>query len=153
LANRTPAIGCVVDGCPPGMALAEADIQHISTAASPAPRATSPSAVNPTPWKSSRLTKQTTGTPIALLIRNEDQRSKDYGNIADTFRLATPTTPTRRNTASATRAAADAHRPPDRAHRRRRRHRQEVAGRKIRHHRARLHERARPGRHSLRVVG
>jgi chorismate synthase len=58
-----------------------------STAASRAPRATSPSVVNPTPWKFFLAsTKATTGTPVALLIRNEDQRSKDYGNIAETFR-------------------------------------------------------------------
>ena len=52
----------------------------------------------------------TTGTPIGLLIRNTDARSKDYSNIADTFRPATPTTPTGASSACAIRAAAGARR-------------------------------------------
>ena len=86
--SHGPAIGCVVDGCPPGMALAEPTSSPISTGASPAPRATSRSAASPTQWRSCPACSKasTTGTPIALLIRNEDERSKDYGNIADSFR-------------------------------------------------------------------
>ena len=86
--SHGPAIGCVIDGCPPGMALSEADIQ--------------PELDRRRPGTSRHVTQRnepdvveilsgvyeglTTGTPICLLIRNTDQRSKDYGNILDTFR-------------------------------------------------------------------
>src|SRR5690242_13955025 len=86
--SHGPALGAVIDGCPPGLALSEDDIQ---------------------PWLdkrrpgSSRFTTQrresdqveilsgvfegrTTGTPISLLIRNEDQRSKDYSDVAKAYR-------------------------------------------------------------------
>jgi chorismate synthase len=82
------AIGCVIDGCPPGLPLSEADIQ--------------PELDRRKPGTSRHVTQRqepdrveilsgvyqgvTTGTPIALLIRNEDQRSKDYGNISESFR-------------------------------------------------------------------
>jgi chorismate synthase len=82
------AIGCVIDGCPPGLPLSEADIQ--------------PELDRRKPGTSRHVTQRqepdrveilsgvyqgvTTGTPIALLIRNEDQRSKDYGNITESFR-------------------------------------------------------------------
>jgi chorismate synthase len=82
------AIGCVVDGCPPGLPLGEADIQ--------------PDLDRRRPGTSRHVTQRreedrveilsgvyqgvTTGTPIALLIRNEDQRSKDYDHIAEAFR-------------------------------------------------------------------
>lgn len=86
--SHGPAIGCVVDGCPPGLSLCEADIQHDLDRRKPG---------------SSRFTSQrresdevrilsgvfegkTTGTPIALLIENQDQRSKDYSKISDRFR-------------------------------------------------------------------
>ena len=86
--SHGPAIGCVIDGCPPGLALTEADIQ---------------SELDPRPPGTSRYVTQrqepdavqilsgvyqgvTTGTPIALLIQNTDQRSKDYGDILQTFR-------------------------------------------------------------------
>ncbi len=86
--SHGPAIGCVIDGCPPGLALSEADIQ--------------PELDRRRPGTSRHVTQRqeadaveilsgvheglTTGTPIALLIRNTDQRSKDYGNLLDTFR-------------------------------------------------------------------
>ena len=86
--SHGPAIGCVVDGCPPGMALSEADIQ--------------PDLDRRKPGTSRHVTQRreddlveilsgvyegkTTGTPIALLIRNVDQRSKDYAKIAGSFR-------------------------------------------------------------------
>jgi chorismate synthase len=86
--SHGPAIGCVIDGCPPGLALSEADIQ--------------PELDRRKPGTSRHVTQRqepdavqilsgvhegvTTGTPIALLIRNEDQRSKDYGNIVESFR-------------------------------------------------------------------
>jgi chorismate synthase len=86
--SHGPAIGCVVDGCPPGMELSEADIQieldrrrpgtsrHVTQRREP----------DTVEILSGVFEGRTTGTPIALLIRNEDQRSKDYGNIATTFR-------------------------------------------------------------------
>ena len=82
------AIGCVVDGCPPGMALSEADIQRELDRRRPGTsrhvtQRREPDAVE---ILSGTFEGRTTGTPIALLIRNEDQRSRDYANIADTFR-------------------------------------------------------------------
>src|SRR6478736_2139408 len=86
--SHGPAIGCVVDGCPPGMQLSEKDIQ--------------PELDRRKPGTSRHVTQRreddlveilsgvyegkTTGTPIALLIRNVDQRSKDYDKIAKSFR-------------------------------------------------------------------
>src|SRR6478672_927829 len=86
--SHGPAIGCVVDGCPPGLELSEADIQ--------------PDLDRRRPGTSRHVTQRkeedkveilsgvhegmTTGTPICLLIRNTDQRSKDYGEIAQSFR-------------------------------------------------------------------
>ncbi|MEO7057619.1 MAG: chorismate synthase [Caldimonas sp.] len=86
--SHGPAIGCIVDGCPPGLELSEADIQ--------------PELDRRRPGTSRHVTQRqeedkveilsgvfegfTTGTPIALLIRNTDQRSKDYANLLDTFR-------------------------------------------------------------------
>ncbi len=88
--SHGPALGCIVDGCPPGMALSEADLQADLDRRKPG---------------SSRYTTQrkegdqvkilsgvfeglTTGTPIGMLIENQDQKSKDYSNIKDLFRPA-----------------------------------------------------------------
>ncbi|MES2604858.1 MAG: chorismate synthase [Pseudomonadota bacterium] len=88
--SHGPALGCIVDGCPPGLPLTEADIQLDLDRRKPG---------------TSRFTTQrreddavrilsgvfegvTTGTPIGLLIENTDQKSKDYGNIKDLFRPA-----------------------------------------------------------------
>jgi chorismate synthase len=86
--SHGPAIGCVIDGCPPGLALAEADIQHDLDRRRPGTsrhvtQRNEPDAVE---ILSGVYEGQTTGTPICLLIRNTDQRSRDYGNILDTFR-------------------------------------------------------------------
>ncbi|HEX6705913.1 MAG TPA: chorismate synthase [Albitalea sp.] len=86
--SHGPAIGCVIDGCPPGMALSEADIQPELDRRRPGTsrhvtQRNEPDAVE---ILSGVYEGQTTGTPICLLIRNTDQRSKDYGNIAQTFR-------------------------------------------------------------------
>lgn len=86
--SHGPAIGCVVDGCPPGLAISEADIQAELDRRKPGTsrhvtQRREPDAVE---ILSGVFEGQTTGAPIALLIRNQDQRSKDYGNIADTFR-------------------------------------------------------------------
>ncbi len=82
------AIGCVVDGCPPGMELSEAYIQHDLDRRKPGTsrHVTQRREEDRVEILSGVFEGKTTGTPIALLIRNEDQRSKDYGNIAETFR-------------------------------------------------------------------
>ena len=86
--SHGPAIGCVIDGCPPGMALAEADIQFDLDRRKPGTsrHVTQRRESDTAEILSGVYEGRTTGTPIALLIRNEDQRSKDYGNIAETFR-------------------------------------------------------------------
>lgn len=86
--SHGPAIGCVVDGCPPGLALAEADIQHELDRRRPGTsrHVTQRREPDRVEILSGVFEGATTGTPIALLIRNEDARSKDYGNIARTFR-------------------------------------------------------------------
>lgn len=82
------AIGCVIDGCPPGMALSEADIQPDLDRRRPGTskfvtQRNEPDAVQ---ILSGVYQGRTTGTPICLLIQNTDQRSKDYGDILQTFR-------------------------------------------------------------------
>jgi chorismate synthase len=86
--SHGPAIGCVVDGCPPGLALTEADIQVDLDRRKPGTsrHVTQRRESDTVEILSGVFEGKTTGTPIALLIRNEDQRSKDYGNIAATFR-------------------------------------------------------------------
>ena len=86
--SHGPAIGCVIDGCPPGMPLTEADIQTDLDRRRPGTsrhvtQRNEPDAVE---ILSGVYEGKTTGTPIALLIRNTDQRSKDYSNIAESFR-------------------------------------------------------------------
>jgi chorismate synthase len=86
--SHGPAIGCVIDGCPPGLALSAADIQPELDRRKPGTsrHVTQRQESDTVEILSGVFDGKTTGTPIALLIRNEDQRSKDYGNIADTFR-------------------------------------------------------------------
>jgi chorismate synthase len=86
--SHGPAIGCVVDGCPPGMALTEADIQRELDRRKPGTsrHVTQRRETDTVEILSGVFEGRTTGTPIALLIRNVDQRSKDYANIAETFR-------------------------------------------------------------------
>jgi chorismate synthase len=86
--SHGPAIGCVIDGCPPGMDLSEADIEVELVRRRPGTskfvtQRNEPDAVE---ILSGVYEGKTTGTPIALLIRNTDQRSKDYGQILQTFR-------------------------------------------------------------------
>ena len=86
--SHGPAIGCVIDGCPPGMRLCEGDIQGDLDRRRPGTsrhvtQRNEPDAVE---ILSGVYEGLTTGTPICLLIRNTDQRSKDYGNLLDTFR-------------------------------------------------------------------
>ncbi|BBE51821.1 Chorismate synthase [Ferriphaselus amnicola] len=82
------AIGCIVDGCPPGMALSVADIQPDLDRRKPGTsrHVTQRRESDTVEILSGVFEGKTTGTPIALLIRNEDQRSKDYGTIAESFR-------------------------------------------------------------------
>jgi chorismate synthase len=86
--SHGPAIGCVVDGCPPGMPLEAADIQHDLDRRKPGTSryVTQRRESDTVEILSGVFEGRTTGTPIALLIRNEDARSKDYANIAETFR-------------------------------------------------------------------
>ncbi|GHT82743.1 chorismate synthase [Betaproteobacteria bacterium] len=86
--SHGPAIGCVVDGCPPGLALGAADIQADLDRRKPGTsrHVTQRREPDEVEILSGVFEGLTTGTPIALLIRNQDQRSRDYGNIADTFR-------------------------------------------------------------------
>jgi chorismate synthase len=86
--SHGPAIGCVVDGCPPGLALCEADIQAELDRRKPGTsrHVTQRREPDSVEILSGVFEGLTTGAPIALLIRNQDQRSKDYGNIAETFR-------------------------------------------------------------------
>ena len=86
--SHGPAIGCVVDGCPPGLAISEADIQVQLDRRKPGTsrHVTQRREPDSVEILSGVFEGRTTGAPIALLIRNQDQRSKDYGNIAETFR-------------------------------------------------------------------
>ncbi len=91
--SHGPAIGCVVDGCPPGLPLTVADIQAFLDKRRPGQsrfttQRQEPDAVEILSgvFNDAAGAQVTTGTPIALLIRNVDQRSKDYGDIAAKFR-------------------------------------------------------------------
>ncbi|PTR05459.1 chorismate synthase [Nitrosospira sp. Nsp5] len=86
--SHGPAIGCVVDGCPPGMELSTEDIQRDLDRRKPGTsrHVTQRRESDTVEILSGVFEGKTTGTPIALLIRNEDQRSKDYGKIMDSFR-------------------------------------------------------------------
>jgi chorismate synthase len=86
--SHGPGIGCVVDGCPPGMSLSAEDIQIDLDRRKPGTsrHVTQRRESDTVEILSGVFEGKTTGTPIALLIRNEDQRSKDYGEIATTFR-------------------------------------------------------------------
>jgi chorismate synthase len=86
--SHGPAIGCVIDGCPPGLALSPADIQPELDRRRPGTsrHVTQRNEADAVEILSGVFEGLTTGTPIALLIRNTDQRSKDYANLLDTFR-------------------------------------------------------------------
>ncbi len=86
--SHGPALLCIVDGCPPGMALSEADMQHDLDRRKPGKsrHVTQRKESDTVKIMSGVFEGVTTGTPIGLLIENEDQKSKDYGNIKDMFR-------------------------------------------------------------------
>ena len=86
--SHGPAIGCVVDGCPPGLELSEADLQHDLDRRRPGTsrHTTQRREADQVQILSGVFEGRTTGTPIGLLIHNTDQRSKDYSEIMDRFR-------------------------------------------------------------------
>lgn len=86
--SHGPALGATVDGCPPGIPLTEADIQPWLDRRKPGQNrfTTQRREADEVEILSGVYEGQTTGTPIQLMIRNTDQRSKDYGTIAQTFR-------------------------------------------------------------------
>lgn len=83
--SHGPAIGCIVDGCPPGFALTEADIQIDLDRRKPGQSRHTTQRREPDEVQilSGVFEGKTTGTPIALIIHNTDQRSKDYSDILD----------------------------------------------------------------------
>jgi chorismate synthase len=86
--SHGPAIGCVVDGVPPRVALAEVDIQRWLDRRRPGQSKFTTQRREPDAVKilSGVFEGQTTGAPIALVIENVDARAKDYGAIKDQFR-------------------------------------------------------------------
>jgi chorismate synthase len=86
--SHGPALGCIVDGCPPGLELSEADIQHDLDRRKPGTsrHTTQRREADEVRILSGVFEGRTTGTPIGLLIENTDQRSKDYTKIAESFR-------------------------------------------------------------------
>lgn len=88
--SHGPALGCVVDGCPPGLELSEADMQTQLDRRKPGQSrfTTQRREADAVKILSGVFEGRTTGTPIGLLIENTDQRSKDYSKIKDQFRPA-----------------------------------------------------------------
>lgn len=88
--SHGPALGCIIDGCPPGLALSSADIQRDLDRRKPGQSryTTQRREADQVTILSGVFEGQTTGTPIGLLIENTDQRSKDYSDIKDVFRPA-----------------------------------------------------------------
>lgn len=86
--SHGPAIGCIVDGCPPGLELTEADLQDDLDRRKPGTsrHTTQRREDDEVQILSGTFEGKTTGTPISLIIHNKDQRSKDYGNIKNQFR-------------------------------------------------------------------
>ncbi|MEC4750442.1 chorismate synthase [Methylomicrobium sp. Wu6] len=86
--SHGPGLGCIVDGCPPGLELSEADIQHDLDRRKPGTsrHTTQRREADEVKILSGVFEGRTTGTPIGLLIENTDQRSKDYTKIAESFR-------------------------------------------------------------------
>ncbi|PHS33077.1 MAG: chorismate synthase [Methylophaga sp.] len=88
--SHGPAIGCIVDGCPPGLELSEADLQGDLDRRRPGKTrfVTQRKELDRVKILSGVFEGKTTGTPISMIIENTDQRSKDYGNIMHQFRPA-----------------------------------------------------------------
>ncbi|WP_444923149.1 chorismate synthase [Microbulbifer sp. DLAB2-AF] len=88
--SHGPALGCIVDGCPPGLEISEEEIQLELDRRKPGTSRYTTQRREPDQVKilSGVFEGKTTGTPIGLLVENTDQRSKDYGNIAEQVRPA-----------------------------------------------------------------
>lgn len=88
--SHGPALGCIIDGCPPGLALSEADLQQDLDRRKPGTSRHTTQRREPDEVRilSGLFEGKTTGTPIGLVIENTDQRSKDYSEISDRFRPA-----------------------------------------------------------------
>src|SRR6201997_1862914 len=92
--SHGPAIGCVIDGCPPKIPLEESDIQHLLDQRRPGQsrfttqrqEADQVKILSGVFFDETTKRQVTTGTPVALLIENTDQRTKDYAAIKDTYR-------------------------------------------------------------------
>ena len=86
--SHGPAYGCIIDGCPPGLALSVADIQHELARRRPGSSHYTSQRREPDEVKilSGVFAGKTTGTPIGLLVENTDQRAHDYAKLKDTFR-------------------------------------------------------------------
>ncbi|HPR28934.1 MAG TPA: chorismate synthase [Chitinophagales bacterium] len=86
--SHGPAIGVVIDGCPPGIALTEAQIDEALARRRPGQSRITTQRKEPDTCEflSGVMEGKSTGTPLAILIRNSDQRSKDYDHLADTYR-------------------------------------------------------------------
>src|SRR6478736_6836698 len=86
--SHGPALGAVVDGCPPGLALSEADLQPLLDKRRPGTSrfTTQRQEADQVRILSGTFEGRTTGTPISLMIENEDQRSKDYADVAGAYR-------------------------------------------------------------------
>ena len=86
--SHGPAIGCIIDGCPPHLALQESDLQHDLDRRRPGKTRHTSQRREPDQVKilSGVFEGKTTGTPIALVIENQDARSKDYSELRDLFR-------------------------------------------------------------------
>ena len=88
--SHGPSLGCIVDGCPPGLEISEEDIQYDLDRRKPGKSRYTTQRMEGDEIKilSGIFEGKTTGTPIGLIIENTDQRSKDYSNIKDQFRPA-----------------------------------------------------------------
>jgi chorismate synthase len=86
--SHGPAIGAIVDGCPPGLALSEADLQPWLDKRRPGTSRFTTQRQEPDQVRilSGVFEGKTTGTPISLMIENVDQRSKDYSEVAKSYR-------------------------------------------------------------------
>ena len=86
--SHGPAIGAVIDGCPSGLPLSEEDIQEFLDRRKPGQSkyTTARSESDQAQILSGVFNGQTTGTPISIIIHNQDQRSRDYGKIKDCYR-------------------------------------------------------------------
>ena len=86
--SHGPGIGVVIDGCPAGISVSEADIQRSLDRRKPGQSkyTTKRSESDSVEILSGIFEGKTTGTPISLIVRNQDQRPRDYGNIASLFR-------------------------------------------------------------------